>query len=273
MPNPFHIQLKDVSYQVRGRVRRTLLSEVDLQITRGELVSLAGPNGAGKTTLLQLLSGLILPSKGQVLYENKPLHTLSPRSRAKKIAVVSQNEQPDSRLTVYDYVKLGSIPHEHALSVRQKEAEVAHAIELMAIGHLAGKTMDSLSGGEQQRVIIARSLCQKPEALFLDEPTNHLDPRAKGEILSIIAGLEITIIAVLHELSLAAAFADRVVILEDGKIITAGVPEQSLSPETVRSVFGVDIFHFQHPVEKREIVCLDIPLKHKKKKNYEKETV
>ncbi len=241
-----------------------LLGEISLELYPGEILTIAGPNGAGKTTLLKLMSGQLSASKGAVYFFSSLLSTYTLQELARKIAVIGQSERPDPRLSVREYISLGTIPHERQVITQDREAQVQAAIELFSLDKLAEKRMDAISGGERQRTFIARSICQRPEVLFLDEPTNHLDPKAKGEILSILSGLGITIVAVLHELPLAASFSDKMVILKKGRRYAFGPPASALHTTVVQAVFEVDIFHFQHPVETRNIVCLDIPLTPKK---------
>lgn len=252
------VKLNNISYQTKQG--EYLVSEINFELYRSEILTIVGPNGAGKSTLLNLISGLLAPSSGQIYYSGLPLQQFSSQSRAEKIAVISQHELPDSRLRVEDYIRLGCIPYERVLSKQAIEQSVREVITLLKLEHLLHHPMDKLSGGERQKVYIARSLCQKPDVLLLDEPTNHLDPKAKGEVLSIVAGLGITVIAVLHELSLAAQLCDKILVLKDAKPIAFGTPESTLTTDVVRDVFGVDIFRFQHPEQARDIVCLDIPL-------------
>lgn len=252
------VKLVDVTFQTANGTK--LINSINLELYPGEIFAIVGPNGAGKTTLLQLISGLLQPTKGTIYHSSVSLKLLTPHERARKIAVINQTEQPNSRLTVREYISLGAIPHERSLSVIERNNHVEEAIQLLGLKDLSDKTIDLLSGGERQRAFIARAICQRPDVLLLDEPTNHLDPKSKGDVLSIISGLGITIIAVLHELALAVAFADKILILKDSEAVAFGPPEVTLKSEVVREVFGVDILRFKHPVEERDIVCLDIPL-------------
>ncbi|HMQ58220.1 MAG TPA: ATP-binding cassette domain-containing protein, partial [Rhizobiaceae bacterium] len=126
---------------------------------------------------------------------------------------------------------------------------------------MGGRAIGSLSGGERQRAQIARAIAQAPRILFLDEPTNHLDPRARGEVLELVAGLGIAVVAVLHDLSLVAPFASRVAVLEGGRLVVCGTPDRALSPALVRQVFGVDVLRLPHPAENRELTIFDIPIR------------
>lgn len=253
------IRVSDVSYKTSGD--QLLIDNVSFELHVGENLVIIGPNGSGKSTLLKLLTGTLTPSQGQVVYDNTPLQRLTLKQRAAKIAVIDQHEKPDPRLLVRDYVRLGCIPHEAQISKEEITHRVEHAMSLLGISHLSGKTMQQLSGGEKQKTYVARSLCQKPDVLILDEPTNHLDPKAKGEVLSIVASLGITTITVLHELPLAAQMCDKLLLLESARVRAFGTPDQALTTELVQQVFGVGLHRFEHPQGDRSLVCIDIPMR------------
>ncbi|MGA1834183.1 ABC transporter ATP-binding protein [Rhizobium wenxiniae] len=236
-----------------------ILHDISLRVGAGDRLAIVGPNGAGKTSLLQILAGLVFPNAGHVEIGGSNLADLHPAERARTIAVVGQSDQPDRRLTLYDYVALGRIPHSGRLARRIDRDLIQDAIERTGLSRLITRGMGSLSGGERQRAHIARALVQQPRILFLDEPTNHLDPRARGDLLGLIARLGLTVIAVLHDLHLVPSFATHVAILRRGELVAHGVPDRALSPGTVREVFGIDLLRFQHPDEDREITVFDIP--------------
>lgn len=240
-----------------------ILSDVDLAIETGERLAILGPNGAGKTTLLRLLSGMADPSGGTVLVEGRPIRSLKPAERARLIAVVGQADQPDRRIRLSDYVALGRIPHAGRLGAREERLLIEAALERTGLSALQARDMGSLSGGERQRAQIARALVQAPRILFLDEPTNHLDPQARGALLSLVAGLDLTVVATLHDLQLVPAFATKVAILKEGGLVALGRTEDTLSRASMRAVFGLDLLRFPHPHENREITVFDIPMTHR----------
>jgi iron complex transport system ATP-binding protein len=236
-----------------------IVRDISLQVARGERLAIIGPNGAGKTTLMQMLAGLLKPASGAVRLAGRPLALLRPAERARLVAVVGQSDQPDRRIRVCDYVALGRIPHAGASSAREDAFLVAGALERTSMDGFAVREMGSLSGGERQRAQIARALAQQPHILFLDEPTNHLDPRARGALLSLVADLGLTVVAVLHDLHLVPGFATRVAVLRDGGLVASGTAGQALSRETIRDVFGIDLIRLPHPHEDRELTVFDIP--------------
>lgn len=237
-----------------------LVDDASLTVDAGAILALAGPNGAGKSTLLRLLAGLETATSGTVRVFGRPLTNLSDAERARRFAFVSQLDEPDRRLTVSDYVALGRIPHVGQTSNAENQAAVDDAIASVALDDKTERPLGRLSGGELQRASIARALCQQPEILFLDEPTNHLDPKAKGELLSLVAGRGITCVCVLHELALIPGLASHAVLMQRGRIAAAGPTDKVLTGEAVRAVFGVDFLHVAHPTEQRMLPVLDIPL-------------
>ncbi len=238
---------------------KALVGGVSFVVEAGERLALVGPNGAGKTSLLRLLFGRAVPTRGEVRLDGIPMHRLPALDRARRIAVVSQNGQPDLRLTVRDYVDLGRIPHRGRVPAAAHRRAVDRAMDLVGLAALADRRLVNLSGGERQRAGIARAVAQEPSVLLLDEPTNHLDPRARADVLDLAAGLGGTVIAILHDLERIAAFADRVAIMAGGRLIAHADPITALSPAIVRAVFDMDCFPVLNPATGRRLIAFDTP--------------
>jgi iron complex transport system ATP-binding protein len=236
-----------------------ILHGIDLVVPAGERLAVVGPNGAGKTSLLRLLFARARPSKGRIRIDGRDLSAIAPAERARLVAVVGQSDLPDGRLTVGDYVGLGRIPHRGRYRPEADRTAVADACARVGLAALAGRRLDSLSGGERQRAAIARAVAQQPAVLVLDEPTNHLDPRARADMLALARGLGITVVAVLHDLALVTPFADRVAVLQTGRLVAHGAPAEALSPATVRAVFAMDCFPFTNPATGRPLLVFDTP--------------
>ena len=248
------LQAKDLEYYaLNGDV---LLQDVSFTLDEGAILAIAGPNGAGKTTLLNLLCGAEEIVLGDVQLQGQSLKNLSAIARARKIAVVSQQEFPDGRLYLRDYVALGQIPIRADRSAAEHASELDRILDLTGLSALAGKRMDVLSGGERQRAHIARALAQNPKLLFLDEPTNHLDPDAKGRMLSLVADLGITVVMIVHDLVMIPEFATHVALMKDTRMTGFGPVASVLTPDRVQDTFGVDYLCFHH--EGRMIPALDI---------------
>jgi iron complex transport system ATP-binding protein len=240
-------------YALNGDV---LLQGASFELDKGAILAIAGPNGAGKTTLLNLLCGAAELVLGDVLVDRRSVKQMSASERARMIAVVSQQENPDGRLTLRDYVALGQIPIRSDRSAEAHAVELDRILDLTGLIALADKRMALLSGGERQRAHIARALAQNPSLLFLDEPTNHLDPDAKGRMLSLVAELGITVVMIVHDLVMIPEFATHVALMKSTRLTSFGPVAEVLTPAHVRDTFGVDYLCFQH--EGRVIPALDI---------------
>ncbi|MEX1295973.1 MAG: ABC transporter ATP-binding protein [Candidatus Limnocylindrales bacterium] len=222
-----------------------VLTGVDLHIEPGERVCLVGPNGAGKSSLLRCLTGLVEPTAGQVRLDGVPLAEIERSTLARTISVVpSQVELPFS-MPVEDVVRLGRIPHENPFTGQTDDDRAAadEAIERVGIGRLRGRDARQLSMGERQLVLVAMAVAQGGRLIVLDEPTVHLDLRHQVEVLQLIEGLAddgLTVLAVLHDLPLAAHFFPRLVLLDEGRLMADGAPAEVLSPERIREVYAVD---------------------------------
>lgn len=221
----------------------SVLDGVDIEAHPGRVVGLIGPNGSGKTTLLRTLYAALRPSAGLVTLDEDPVSDIPPRDVARRLAVVAQEGSGELPLTVTDLVLLGRTPH---LSTFQRTGADDHAIAASALRrvgarHLAERVFTGLSGGEKQRVLIARALAQQADHLLLDEPTNHLDIRYQHEVLDIVRGLGVTTIVVLHDLNLAARYCDDLVLLHEGRVSAAGLPTDVLSPEVLEPVYRIEV--------------------------------
>jgi iron complex transport system ATP-binding protein len=237
------IELRDVSVDFRGR---RVLDAVELSIAAGERVALIGPNGAGKSTLLRVLSGLIEPDQGEVRLGGDRVTELPRASVARRLAVVPQQVSLPFATRVEEVIGLGRLPHEDPIRGPRPadRAAVAAAVERVGLGHLLGRDARELSLGERQLVLIALAVAQAAPVLVLDEPTVHLDLRHQVDAMELVRDLNerdgTTILAVMHDLGLAATFFPRLVLIDRGRIVADGPPSHVLSPERIREVFGVD---------------------------------
>lgn len=248
------IELQGITVSYGGRA---VLSGIDLAIGAGELVALIGPNGAGKSTLLRVMTGLVAPSQGRVMLGGEVLRTLDRASIARRIAVVPQQVTVPFSTRVEELVGLGRLPHEDPIRGARPadRAAVASAIERVGIGHLLGRDVRELSLGERQLSLVALAVAQAAPVLILDEPTVHLDLRHQVGTMQLLVDLNAregtTVIAVLHDLGLAAAFFPRLVLLDRGRIVADGEPPDVLSGERIRGVFGVDPSMVRLPIPAR----------------------
>lgn len=227
-----------------GYREREVLRGIDLVVHAGELVALVGPNGAGKSTLLKVLGGLLRPASGSVAIDGLDVTALDRRSIARHIAVVPQVFETLFPFTVREIVALGRTSRLGPLGTLGADdaRAVARALDDIGAADLADRRIDRVSGGERQRAVLAMALAQEAGVLLLDEPTAHLDPTHQRATLERVATLArvrgLAVVAVLHDLNLAAAFASRVVLLADGVVVREGAVSDVITPEIVARVFG-----------------------------------
>lgn len=264
---PSLLHVESASYAIGETL---LVDDISFVLPTGGLIAVLGPNGAGKSTLLRLIAGALRPPTGlarpQVHLDGEDLLALSRRDRARRVALVEQSSSAEFALSVRQVVELGRTPHQSWWSMGQPETDlVDHALDLLQITAFQDRELSSLSGGEQQRVHLARALVQDPQLLLLDEPTNHLDISAQLEMLALLRELtghasgRLTVVAALHDLNLALAHCDHVVVLTDGHLRAAGEIEQVLTEELIGQVYGVVADLLPHPRTGRPMVVFSTP--------------
>ncbi|MEX0710126.1 MAG: ABC transporter ATP-binding protein [Chloroflexota bacterium] len=241
------VQGLEAGYPLPGGGRREVLRGLDLTLGQGELVALVGTNGSGKTTLLRCLAGTLSPSSGSILFGGRPLPSWRRDALARRVAVLPQQLDLPVGFRVAELVAMGRLPHARRLfaSTAEDELAITRALHDADADELADRPADELSGGERQRLLVAMALAQEPDLLLLDEPTLHLDLAHQVSLLGAIRRLRdqrgLTVLAVLHDLNLAAAFAPRVAVLDGGQVAADGSPADVLTPSLVRRVFGVPV--------------------------------
>ena len=229
-----------------GYGARTVLTDVDLDIAAGEWVAIVGPNGAGKSTLLRLITGLLAPTRGEILVDGRDLARMDREEVARQIAVVPQPSSLPFSASVEAVVALGRLPHEDRLrGLRPVDrAAVAGAIERVGLGRLVGRDVRELSLGERQLVLLAVAIAQAAPIILLDEPTVHLDIRHQFDVMDLLADLNgrdgRTVVTVLHDLHLAARRIPRIVVVADGRVVADGPPGEALNGDRIRDVFAVE---------------------------------
>jgi iron complex transport system ATP-binding protein len=251
------IRIQNATFGYRGRV---ILSEVSLAINSGEVVAVVGPNSVGKSTLIKAASGILPLQQGSIQITGKDLSALSPAERARLVATVPQAVNLPPAFKAFDVVIMGRTPYLGWLD-REGEADRQLALETMrrtGILNLADRPVGELSGGEQQRVLIARALTQASAVLLLDEPTAHLDLKHQNEVLKLVKSLAgeegLAVMIALHDLNLVARHADRVALLSNGKVRKIGLPEEVLRPDELAAVYGIAVHVARHPLDGSPLV-------------------
>ena len=233
--------------------QRSVVRELSFQVYPGELLGLVGPNGCGKTSIIKALSRVLTPESGRILLDGKELNGIARNELAKIIGVVPQNPSLPDTFTVFEVVILGRNPHLGLFNgeTARDMAVVWQAMERTGITHLAKRRIGELSGGEKQRVTIARVLAQEPRVILLDEPTANLDISQQMDILDLITGMcrekNTAGLIAIHDLNIAAQYCTRIIMLKNGQIHGEGIPSEVITAENVREVFGADTTVYAHP--------------------------
>lgn len=234
-----NLETKDLKVSLN---KNEILKGIDIELGNKEFIGIIGPNGSGKSTLLKCLYRNLSPSSGSIFIDNIEIGKISTRESAKKIGVLAQHNHHSFDFTVLDMVLMGRSPYKKLMDRDTKEDYeiVYEAIDKVNIRHLANRSFNSLSGGEQQRVILARALAQKTKCLILDEPTNHLDIKYQLQLMEIVKNLGIEVIAAIHDLNIAAMYCDKIYVLKNGEIVAYGTPKDVLTKELIKEVYDVD---------------------------------
>jgi len=243
-------------------VAHPVLRDVSFEVNRGDLVVVLGPNGAGKTTLLRAIAKIVSPKTGVVLLDGRDITKMPVRQLMKTLSVVPQSEGSVFSFTVQDIVAMGRTPHLSPLTpLSQRDWQIVQeAMEATDIWDLRERLFTELSGGEQQRVLIAKALAQEPQLLLLDEPTANLDLHYQLEVVELLQRLnrerDITVLAVLHDLNLAAMLGRRFILMHQGRIYAVGSAEEVLTPQNIQQVYGVPVVVTRHPLNGKPIILL-----------------
>jgi len=242
--------LKGVSGGYGGK---EVIQDLTLDIHRGDFAALIGPNGAGKSTLLKLMTGILIPSKGEVTFKDKAIQGYSPREFARQAAVVEQSMRTLPSYTVGEFVELGLFPHRQLFSFAEspEASRVAEALEECRIAHLVHRSIDQISGGELQLASIARALVQNRDVLLLDEPVSHLDIHHSIAVMDLLHDLNArgaTVITVLHDMNRASDYCGRLIGLKEGTLFFDGTPEETVSYGRIEELFELVCIVRDNPI-------------------------
>jgi len=235
------IEIKNIS-QAYGK--KQVLFDVNLKIQDNKITGLIGPNGAGKSTLLSVISRLLKPMEGNVYLDNEDINNIKSSDLAKRIAVLRQSNNSNLKLTVEELVSFGRFPHSNGRLNKEDKIKIEEAISYLKLEDIRHSYLDELSGGQQQRAYIAMILAQDTKYIFLDEPLNNLDMRHAVEMMTtlenLVKDLDKTIVVVMHDINIAAAFCDHIVAMKDGRILAEGTTDDIIEKEVLDNVFDHD---------------------------------
>lgn len=253
MSSTIALEVSHLSWQIDGK---SILSDINFALQKGQMLGLIGPNGAGKSSLLRCLYRFVRPTSGKVSLFNQDIDQLSPKAFACRVAVVQQDTPQYFDLTTQQLVAMGLTPHKGLFDVNNSgdSEQIAKALAKVGLSHKVNQQYDRLSGGEKQRALIARAIVQQPQLLILDEPTNHLDIRYQIQILELVRSLGISVIASIHDLNLASALCDSLLLLDQGQVSAMGTPEQVLTEARIGDVFGVCARVAAHPQHQKPLI-------------------
>lgn len=222
--------------------KNNILKDINIEVDNKEVVGIIGPNGSGKSTFLKCIYRVLKPSDGAILLDKVDIKDMTVKESSKRLAVLSQHNNYNFDFTVKEIVLMGRAPYKKFMEQDNKEDYdiVNDALEKVDMLEFKDRSFQSLSGGEQQRVILARALAQKPKCLILDEPTNHLDIKYQLQLMRIVKSLNIEVIAAIHDLNIAAMYCDKIYVLKDGKIVKCGKTNEVLTKKLIKDVYEVD---------------------------------
>jgi iron complex transport system ATP-binding protein len=247
------LDVSHLSWTIDGK---TILSDINFALQSGQMLGLIGPNGAGKSSLLRCLYRFVRPTQGKITLFDQDIEQLSPKAFACRVAVVQQDTPHYFDMTTEQLVTMGLTPHKgmfdgHSSSDSER---IAKALEKVGLSHKVHQEYERLSGGEKQRALIARALVQQPQLLILDEPTNHLDVRYQIQILELVRSLGVSVIASIHDLNLASALCDSLLLIHNGEVSAMGTPTEVLTEARIAEVFGVCAQVSAHPQHKNPLI-------------------
>lgn len=233
------LKVKDLDFAIG---RHQILRNISFELKNQELLGIIGPNGSGKSTLLKNIYRLYKPSKGAIYLNGQDIHSIPGKAFARNVAVMAQENYVGFDLRVIDMVLMGRYPYKGALErTTTKDEDIAkQSLKRVGLTGYEKRYFLSLSGGEKQRVLIARALAQQPNLFILDEPTNHLDIQYQYQIMNVLRKEPITVLVALHDLNIASLYCDRLLVLKNGRLIKNGTPREIITSEMIRSLYGID---------------------------------
>ncbi|MEG0068924.1 ABC transporter ATP-binding protein [Cetobacterium sp.] len=245
------IKIKNLNFNIDGR---QILKDIELEVKKHKFIGIIGENGCGKSTLLKNVYRNHKPKNGVILLDNIDLNNYSVKELAEKLSVLSQNQKITFDFTVKEIVEMGRYTKTSIFSKETSEDKIDEALEKVGMKKFKNQNFLTLSGGEMQRVLIARSIAQESEVLLLDEPTNHLDIRYQYQIMDLVKSLNKTVVAVIHDINIASKYCDYIFAIKNGEIVYKGTPSEVISIENIKKIFEIDVEVINHPKTNKPVV-------------------
>ncbi|MEG0234955.1 ABC transporter ATP-binding protein [Cetobacterium sp.] len=245
------IKIDDLDFKIETR---DILKNIKLNIKEKKFIGIIGENGCGKSTLLKNIYRNYTPKKNSIYIDGIELNDYSVKELSKKISVLSQNQKIIFDFTVKEIVEMGKYNKSSLFSKKNYEQDIDEALEKVGMKHLKDSSFLTLSGGEMQRVLIARSIAQESQVLLLDEPTNHLDVRYQYQIMDLVKSLDKTVVAVIHDINIASRYCDYIFAIKNGEIKYEGTPEEVIVSEKIKEIFQIEVEVIKHPLNNKPIV-------------------
>lgn len=244
------LEVKNLNFSIGNN---QILKNISFEVKKGSFIGIIGPNGSGKSTLLKNIYRIYKPDSGEIIIDNKKLSNMKDKECAKEIAVLAQESSSQFDFTVEQIVKMGRYPYKSLLKDYSKcDLEIANEmLEIVGLSNYANRSFSNLSGGEKQRVLIAKALVQKTNLLILDEPTNHLDIGYQIQLMDLVKGLNITTLSAIHDMNIASMYCDYIIVMKDGEIINYGSVEKVMTSKMLKNVFGVNAYIGINPINNK----------------------
>ncbi|WP_432204810.1 ABC transporter ATP-binding protein [Cetobacterium somerae] len=245
------IKIDDLDFKIENR---DILKNINLNIKKNKFIGIIGENGCGKSTLLKNIYRSYIPQKNKIYLDGIEINDYSIKELSRKISVLSQNQKISFDFTVKEIVEMGKYNRSSLFEKKNYENDLDEALDKVGMKHLKSASFLTLSGGEMQRTLIARSIAQESKILLLDEPTNHLDVRYQYQIMDLVKKLNKTVIAVIHDINIASRYCDYIFALKNGKIEYEGTPEEVIDSKKIKDIFQIEVEVIKHPLNNKPIV-------------------
>lgn len=251
------LRLENINFDIS---RKKIIQDISFEVKQGSFVGIIGPNGSGKSSMLKCIYGINKPSSGKIFFEGDEFLSMKRKERAKKIAVLAQETNEHFDFSVEQIVKMGRFPHKKTMEdySQQDRQIVKDVLKKMDLEDYVDRSFSTLSGGEKQRVLIARVLAQGSDFIILDEPTNHLDIGHQIQIMNKIKAMGVTVLSAIHDMNIASLYCDEIIVMKKGRLMKKGTVEEIMTEETIKEVFNIDVEIHHNKTSGKKHICYKV---------------